>query len=86
MPCTLTGGILHSQVLEEAGNLLCPLVSQGFTLTIFADVVGYVFFFHSLAEMLEISCPMQSEALHCSCFAVMGRTGPMFLEKRGFYQ
>lgn len=85
MPHRVTGGILCSQVLEEAGNLLCPLVSQGFTLILFADV-GYGFFPHSLAEMLENCCPVQSEALRCSRFPVMGRTSPMFLEKRGFYQ
>lgn len=77
---------LRSQLLGEAGNLLCPLVSEGFTPTLFAAIVGCGFFPHGRAEMLENCCPLQSEALHCSRFAVMGRTGPMFLEKRGFYQ
>lgn len=74
--------LLCSQLLEQAGNLLCPLVSKGFTPTLFADVVGCGFFPHSLAEMLQNCCTVQSEALCCSLWCHGENWSHVFREKR----
>lgn len=58
-----------SGLVEEAGNLLYPLISEGFTKPVFADVVKCGFLPCGPAEM-QGNCALWCKALCCPHFAV----------------
>lgn len=69
---------VDSELLEEAGNLLCLPVSEGFVMTFFADVMWGGGLTCGTGEMQGNHCTLWSEALHWLCFAVWGELVPCF--------